>query len=399
MPNLSSLRSKLTLIALMANYSLYYVGASFFLPLLPDAARFYQVRPVYVQLSVTAVLFGLASAQLFVGYLSDVIGRKKILLLTTPLFVIGAFFCYAAQHVMFFLLGIYLIGVAGGTSAVITQAMAHDLYNKKTVGLVSFIVFIANLITMLSLLLSGYMAHYKHWQLTFLVIALFGIVVLLLSFTLPTENKPSSTKDAFSLKNMFSSYLELFKNRHFLVVAMPYALSTAGTFVFKAISPFLLIESLQVSAKAYGYMMNLLTLGLMVGSFFIVLTSEHLKRKTIILVGALCCFSGGILMLLLTDLYFISPFEVIAAMFIYMIGAGILSPALKTAAMAIFNVFAGTAVALVSVSTNIISGTGAYIASHYLDKYLGMCLFAIGALIFCAYFLMLKDKDAINIIE
>nr|WP_296203409.1 MFS transporter [uncultured Corynebacterium sp.] len=52
-----------------------------YLPVMPAIAAEFGVADAWVQLTLTAFFVGLAAGQLFIGPLSDVLGRKTLLLL------------------------------------------------------------------------------------------------------------------------------------------------------------------------------------------------------------------------------------------------------------------------------------------------------------------------------
>ena len=61
-------------------------------PALPAIAKSMGSLMKTVQLSTSLFLVGVASSQLTTGYLSDVLGRKKILLFLLPTYVVGVLF-------------------------------------------------------------------------------------------------------------------------------------------------------------------------------------------------------------------------------------------------------------------------------------------------------------------
>lgn len=64
-----------------------------YLPSLPAMSEYFAISHLEIQATLTLYLFGFGVSQLIYGPLSDIYGRKKILLLGLGIFIIGNLFC------------------------------------------------------------------------------------------------------------------------------------------------------------------------------------------------------------------------------------------------------------------------------------------------------------------
>src|SRR6476620_3991821 len=70
-----------------------------YLPALPDIAKDLYTTPSLVQLSLTFFLFGLSFGQLLVGPISDVLGRRKPLLIGLIIYFVASLLCAFSQSI------------------------------------------------------------------------------------------------------------------------------------------------------------------------------------------------------------------------------------------------------------------------------------------------------------
>jgi DHA1 family bicyclomycin/chloramphenicol resistance-like MFS transporter len=100
-----------------------------YLPGLPEIARSLDAEPAAVQLTLTACVAGIAVGQLFVGPLSDRLGRRRPLIVGLAIYSCVSALCALAPNVLA-LTGLrFLQGVAGGAGIVIGRAVVRDLYS------------------------------------------------------------------------------------------------------------------------------------------------------------------------------------------------------------------------------------------------------------------------------
>ncbi|GAB7271829.1 hypothetical protein DZS_32230 [Dickeya ananatis] len=99
-----------------------------YLPALPQMATAFATSTSAIQLSLTAGLLGLGAGQLFFGPLSDKLGRRLPLLLSLVMLLLTSIWCALAQDIGQLLVARLLQGIAGAGGAVLSRAIARDLY-------------------------------------------------------------------------------------------------------------------------------------------------------------------------------------------------------------------------------------------------------------------------------
>ncbi|MDD3302938.1 MAG: MFS transporter [Candidatus Gracilibacteria bacterium] len=106
------------------------LGISMILPTLPDLAKYYGVTEHVISYGITAYAFFAFLATPFLGQLSDIFGRKKVLLLC----VIGTFLSSLtivfSETYLFFIIGRIINGITGGNISIL-QAIINDISKNK----------------------------------------------------------------------------------------------------------------------------------------------------------------------------------------------------------------------------------------------------------------------------
>ncbi|WP_404446126.1 MFS transporter [Microbacterium marinum] len=94
-----------------------------YLASLPQIARELDAAPATVQLTLTAFLLGLGVGQLLLGPLSDMWGRRRVLLLATSAFTLTSIALVAAPTIEVFIVLRLVQGLAGAAGVVIARAI------------------------------------------------------------------------------------------------------------------------------------------------------------------------------------------------------------------------------------------------------------------------------------
>lgn len=280
----------------------------------------------------------MAFFQIFSGSFSDKYGRKNMLFVCLIIFILASIGCYASSSLneLIFFRFLQAVGACGGMS--IGQAIVADIFNPRETGrILSIIIPLVAFSPAIAPVLGGYIEIYFNWKITFLILAVYGVIasLILLSPVIPKIKKNEETKvtkkSAFSIR----AFKELFSSKLFLAYAFFMMASNATYYSFVGASPFLL--------KKFGYEPTDVGYALCAASFPYMFSSVLGRRlsltKTnlqIIFYGLFLNIIGGIVLVIM---YFSSWHHMLALMipvFINTIGNGLLMPFSSANAIALF---------------------------------------------------------------
>jgi MFS transporter, DHA1 family, multidrug resistance protein len=87
-----------------------------------------------VQYTLAVFMIGVALGQVVYGPITDKYGRKKPLLVGLSVYILGAVVCALAPTIEILIGGRFLQALSASASAVITAAIARDLWSGKTLA-------------------------------------------------------------------------------------------------------------------------------------------------------------------------------------------------------------------------------------------------------------------------
>ncbi|MEL0316860.1 MAG: MFS transporter, partial [Aquiluna sp.] len=98
-----------------------------YVPAFPQLADYFSASESEVQLTLTATLIGMASAQLVIGSVSDALGRRRPLVAMLVLYVASAAACLFAPSIEIMTLLRFVLGFSASSGFVIVNAYIRDV--------------------------------------------------------------------------------------------------------------------------------------------------------------------------------------------------------------------------------------------------------------------------------
>jgi len=199
---------------------------------------------------------------LIYGPLSDRFGRRPPLLVGISLYVLASLFCSLADNVEVMILARTLQGAGAASASAIALAICKDRFagqlRQRIFIQIGIIVAAA---PMLAPVIGGWIIELSSWRLVFVVQALMGLVTLVGVLRMDEPLKSPTTEP---LSRVIFSYLRLFRNSRYILLALTYAVMGIPFFAFIAASSDIYITRLGYSEREYGYFFALNSFAFMV---------------------------------------------------------------------------------------------------------------------------------------
>ncbi|MGG4608183.1 Bcr/CflA family multidrug efflux MFS transporter [Providencia sp. Me31A] len=236
-----------------------------YLPALPQMGTALRATQGQMQYTLGAFFAGFCVGMLFYGPLSDLLGRRKMLLSGLAIFTVASLLCAQSTDANTLIVFRALQAFGSGAAIVMARAIARDVYPAyelpKVLSLMTLVTMIAPL---LAPLLGGFLLIHFEWQVIFYLLALLGLLSISVIFFLLPETLQHQRSSENMIYVAFKNYAQILTDREALSIIGTMAFSFAGMFAFISGSPFVYINYFGVSEQHYGLLFGCNILGMIV---------------------------------------------------------------------------------------------------------------------------------------
>mgnify|MGYP000066985636 FL=1 len=226
-----------------------------YIPAFPALVEYFDTDEASIQVTLTASLIGMATAQLVMGPISDLFGRRGPMLVTLLAYVLSSLACIFSPSVEVMTVARFILGFSASSGFVMVNAYIRDVSsNKEAPRRFATMVTINGVGPLVAPLVGGQLLFFGEWQIVFVFLALLGSASLISIFLKLPESLPREKRSAASLSSLSSNAAIILSDRQFLIPAFVWALtfSTAASFI--AGSPFALQRGFNLTETEYTYL-------------------------------------------------------------------------------------------------------------------------------------------------
>lgn len=268
------------------------MNMSAFLPSLPAMAEYFTTDYAVMQLSVTLYLAMNAILQLFIGPISDKMGRRPVTLACFAIFILATLGCLFATSIEVFLVFRMLQGVVA-VGFVLSRAIVRDMVGQnEAASMIGYVTMGMSIVPMIAPIIGGALDEAIGWQATFVFLLLAGVIVLTMCWYDLGETSPP-TGQSFSAQ--FKQYPELLRARRFWGYVAATACSSGGFFAFLGGAPWVASNVYGLSALYAGMGFGAPAIGYAIGNGISGRFSVRYGVNRMMLIGA-AISAGGLLM-------------------------------------------------------------------------------------------------------
>ena len=238
---------KLILLASLA--ALGALATNIMLPAFPDMARALDVTPRDLAWTLSSFFIVFAVGQLFIGPLSDAMGRAPFVIGGLVVFVIGSIVCAFAPSLPVLIAGRGIQAAGACAASVLARAIARDLYEGPELTRALSLVMIAMAAAPgFSPALGTAMTLALGWRSTFVFVAVAGVAIAVHYVMSARETLPRERRRSASPVATTRAYADLAFDARFIFPALAVSLVIGCLYSFFGAAPAILMTQMGFSA-------------------------------------------------------------------------------------------------------------------------------------------------------
>ncbi|EJT07170.1 CmlA/FloR family chloramphenicol efflux MFS transporter [Rhizobium sp. CCGE 510] len=340
-----------TALLLMAPFDLLAsLAMDIYLPIVPVMPAALDTSPAVIQLTLSLYMLVLGAGQIAFGPISDLVGRRPVLLAGAALFTASSLLLAASSSAPLFVALRLLQAIGASATMVATFATVRDVYagRPESTTIYSLLGSILSFVPALGPITGAVIAAHFGWRAIFLVIGLLSVAALCSASMRWPETRPAVTAK-IALRPILTSF-------PFWVYTAGFSAAMGGFFVFFSTAPRILIDKAGFSGIGFSFVFATVALVMIV-------TARFAKRFTMrwgvagSLARGMATLLVGAVLLAIGELFLQPSFtSFVVPMWIIAIGIVFATAVTANGALDAFGDTAGTAVAFYFCAESIIVG-------------------------------------------
>ena len=277
------------IMTLVVSAGLAALSLNVFLPSLSAMAAHFGTEYAVMQLAVSGYIAGTALLQLVLGPLSDIFGRRRVMIGSILIMLVGTAICLAAQNVTVFMIG-RLLQTAVVAGFVLPRAIIRDTVPMESAAsMIAYVTMGMSLVPMIAPTVGGTLNDMFGWEANFALMFGLGILTLLL---VSADLGETNRAPAASFTAQFKSWPDLFRSRRFWGYALTSTFSSGVFFSFLGGAPFVGTVIYHLSPTMLGVQFFLIAAGYMVGNFISGRYTRRFGTMTMMISGSVVSLIG-----------------------------------------------------------------------------------------------------------
>lgn len=263
------------------------ITTDLYLPSLPAITEIMHTTPHMGKLTIGVFVLGLSISPLLLGTLADRYGRRRMLLISSAIGLVGTLIAASSFTIWMLLFARLVQGFGFGGCLSLARTIVNDLYQGEKLaqmaGLLGLVVACGPAVAPV---IGSHMAAHFGWRSVFiLVFVMVAIVWVLLANYMQETAKILHTEPSL-VKKVNDSINELFRSKKFLSHALVSGLGVSSVFLFATVSPFILQNGYHLTPIQFGWAMAAVTSVVLISRFGNMVLIKKMTTEKIIM---LCC--------------------------------------------------------------------------------------------------------------
>ena len=339
--------NRLTVLLLAMMLGIQPITSDLYLPALPAITQEFGATMAHAQLTLSAMLLAFGVSQMFWGPLSDLWGRRPVLLWSLSAYTVAGVLCVLAPSIDTLIVWRTVQGAAMGAVVMCGRAIVRDLYTPNTgARVMSKALTGLGFIACVSAPLGAWLTEAISWHMALAVLIGFGLLSLICVLIFFKESIRRKNPYALQWRIMRKTWWRILRNPTFVAFTCLSVGSFGGLFTFLVTSSFVFIKLIGLSRMEYGLVMGSMSLAYIVGTLVCRRLLPRFGVSGTVAIGGGLSLAGGLLMAASAWLGWHSVLGLVGPFYLFVIAHGIHQPCGQSGAVGPFPKAAGAASAL-----------------------------------------------------
>ncbi len=327
-----------------------------YLPAFPVLQVDFQTTSAAIQLTLTGTMVGFALGQLIVGPLSDKVGRRVPLLSVTALHVLASVAAALAPTLELLSVARVFMGIGAAAGGVVAMAIVRDLFGgRRLVVMLSRLALVSGVAPVIAPLIGSALLVVMPWRGIFVVLAIYGLVMLISAIALVPETLPRERRQERGSTTVAQRYRSVFSDRVFIGVLIIGGMTFSGLFSYLSSSSFLFQETYGFDAQQYGLLFAANSLGVVVGVQFASRLAARFGPQWVLAVSTSVLVVASVA-IIVTDQLGWGLWGTVVPLFFFMTACGFTFPCVQVLALDRHGKAAGTAASIIGATNFGVAG-------------------------------------------
>lgn len=325
----------------------------------PEIARELNTSYTSAQLTVSLFLLTFGVAQLFLGPLSDKIGRRPVILGGIILMGIATLGAMVAPSIEILIIARILQALGGCATLVVPRAVVQDIYRgAEAARRMAMVAMIQSLAPLIAPIIGGVLDSFFGWRSIFGFLAIVtGTIGVWAVMRLPETRPLESDGRSAAWLEIFARYGRLLSSRVYVGYTLAFAAGTSGFFGFLAVGPAIIIGEMGMAPIYFSIFLMLVTSQFPLGNYVTSRITKNMGIDRTLLWGSSIGIGAAVLLLIFSSTPSLLAFVI--PMMIYAFANGMLFPNAMAGAASVDRRIAGTATSFAGFAQ---IGSGAVLA-------------------------------------
>lgn len=299
-----------------------------YLPAFPHIAEELNATTAQVALTLAVNLIGIVIGQLLFGPMTDSLGRRRIVIVTTAIAAFASLGVALSPTIGILLAMRFVQGLAGGAGIAIARAIAADVTSGKAAArLFSIFISLTVTATIAAPIIGGILlALTGTWRSGFVFLFAVDLILAIAIAIYIPETHPAAARTVGGLSSAGRSYLALLRDRVFMGYAITLVLAFASLYAYLAESAFVLQSQFGMTAGEYTIVLAVNSAGLMIIGFLNARLVRRWQVRGLLILGLVIAVLAGAVLVGSVLVFERHLLPILIGMFIIVATRGIVTP-------------------------------------------------------------------------